>query len=406
MKNKLNSLLNQIFASGFSFLVLIISAKLLTGNDFGIISLIILLILTISVIPQSFIQMSVMSNSNKFTNKLYYFNNNSLLNIILIIFIIILLWCVYIINIFNVQNLFSFNSIVIYFISFQLYELTKKFLFVENKHILATYLESLKLLVPTIIFSILILKENFTFSIDSILIIVSIGYISFLIPCLKYFNFKNINFNDIKKITIENYHFGKWIFLSNTIQNINSNLYIYISAFILPIYIIGVLNAIRSFIGFSTVIFLTLDNYLTPKYASFYLANSKEKLENSVYSTYNKIGLLFIISYIFLGLFSEFILLTIYNKEISEYYYFIYFFLFANILMYYTRPIIVLSKTIGLTKILYLSSLPVLLFTIIFTYPMISYFETIGALIILCLGQLFHLISLKYFYKKESINHE
>lgn len=406
MKNKLNSLLNQIFASGFSFLVLIISAKLLTGNDFGIISLIVLFVLTISVIPQSFIQMSVMSNSNKFTNKLYYFNNNSLLNIILIIFIIILLWCVYIINIFNVQNLFSFNSIVIYFISFQLYELTKKFLFVENKHIIATYLESLKLLVPTIIFSILILKENFTFSIDSILIIVSIGYISFLIPCLKYFNFGNINFNDIKKITIENYHFGKWIFLSNTIQNINSNLYIYISAFILPIYIIGVLNAIRSFIGFSTVIFLTLDNYLTPKYASFYLANSKEKLENSVYSTYNKIGLLFIISYIFLGLFSEFILLIVYNKEISEYYYFIYFFLFANILMYYTRPIIVLSKTIGLTKILYLSSLPVLSFTIIFTYPMISYFETIGALTILCLGQLFHLISLKYFYKKESINHE
>lgn len=397
---KVFSLLNQIFASGFSFAIIIVSARLLIPDDFGVISLVIMISLLLSVISQSFINMPIMSNAFKNTHNKAYIFDNFLFQIILILIIIFIFYFFYFFNLFDMNDYFSYYLVVIYFSLFQVYEFIKKILFIENKHKLVTYLEIIKFLTSSIFLAYIIYSNDMLY-INHILEIIIIGYFSFIVFSFRYIKIFNFDMQRFKNILEENYIFGKWIFLSNIIQNINSNFYIYISAFLLPLYIIGVLNAIRSLIGFSTVVFLALDNYLTPKFAKLYLEINAHKLTNKINNIYNKIAVGLFIIYILMSIFSDLILNIVYGEKLIEYANYIYIYLLANMFMFFTRPILILTKTIGMTKIMFSSSLPTLFFTMIFTYPIIYIFQVNGALFVMCLAQVIHLASLKYFYNKE-----
>lgn len=402
MINKIMSLVNQVLASGFSFLIIVAASRLLSADDFGVITLIIMIAVLIAVIPQSFVLMPIMSNSFKEKNIESYFFHNGILLIAILLISSLIFFIFYINNYFSIQYFFGFFNVVVYFVSQQLYEFFKRIMFVKNLHRHITLYEVLKILTSlSLVF--LLVNESFTISIDTMLLAVTAGYLLFILFTVKHIKLVTINIDYFNLVKRKNYNFGKWIFISNTVQNINSNFYVYIAALLLPLNIIGALNAVRSLIGFSTVLFLALDNYLTPKYALFLSENNKEKLEETVMRTFNKIGLLLIGGSIMAVLFADEILSLIYGDEFAKYGYYLYFFLVANVFMFYTRPILILAKTIGVTKILFLASLPTLLFTLITTFSAIDLFKVNGALSIMCISQVIHLASLIYFYRKKSM---
>lgn len=402
MKNKVYSLVNQVLASGFSFLIIIVSSRLLSPDEFGVISLIIMISMLVSVIPQSFITMPIMSNSFKEKDRNKYYYHNTIILIIFLLFVSVVFLLFYYNNCCNIQNYFSFYSILIYFSIFQIYELLKKIMFVKNTHNHVVAFEFLKLSASSVTL-LLFFYYNRYIGIDQILFSISFGYFLFSVSTLKNIKPHNFSLLYLKKVISNNYKFGKWIFVSNVIQNINSNFYMYVAALLLPLSMIGALNAVRSLIGFSTVIFLALDNYLTPKYAQLYLKKGKHELQKIIAGTYTKIGILLIALYFLIALFSEKILDLVYGKQYEQYAYFLYVFLVANIFMFYTRPILILAKTIGVTKILFLASLPTLIFTVLITYTSIDLFQVNGALFIMLSSQLIHLLSLLFFYKKEML---
>jgi len=405
MKTKIYSLLNQIFASAFSFVVIILSARLLDTSEFGVISLIIMSSLLISVISQSFINMPIMSNALKrsLRDRERYLYDSFILQIVLVFFIVLIFSLFYYFNFFNMQAYFGFIAIIVYFATFQIYEFLKKILFIENNHKLVTSLEIVKFIFMLIGF-IIVYFSDIDLDISQILYIISFSYIAFILFSISYIKLTSFNKKRFQHLVIENYLFGKWIFLSNVIQNLNSNLYIYVSAFLLPLYVIGALNAIRSLIGFSTVIFLALDNYLTPKFSQLFLDLSIKDLTVKINKIYNKIGILLILVYMIMALYSDEIVRLIYGEDFIEYSYFMYVFLIANIMMFYTRPILILVKTIGLTKIMFLASIPTFIVTLIGVYPFIYFGGVDGALFMMLFVQVVHLISLKYFYNKEVKN--
>ena len=405
MKTKIYSLLNQIFASAFSFVVIILSARLLDTSEFGVISLIIMSSLLISVISQSFINMPIMSNALKrsLRDRERYLYDSFILQIVLVFFIVLIFSLFYYFNFFNMQAYFGFIAIIVYFATFQIYEFLKKILFIENNHKLVTSLEIVKFIFMLIGF-IIVYFSDIDLDISQILYIISFSYIAFILFSISYIKLTSFNKKRFQHLVIENYLFGKWIFLSNVIQNLNSNLYIYVSAFLLPLSVIGALNAIRSLIGFSTVIFLALDNYLTPKFSQLFLDLSIKDLTVKINKIYNKIGILLILVYMIMALYSDEIVRLIYGEDFIEYSYFMYVFLLANMVMFYTRPILILVKTIGLTKIMFLASIPTFIVTLVGVYPFIYFGGVDGALFMMLFVQLAHLISLKYFYNKEVKN--
>jgi len=402
---KFYSLLNQVFASGFSFVVIILSARLLNTSEFGVISLIIMSSLLISVISQSFINMPIMSNALKRSlgDRERYLYDSFILQIVLVFFIVLIFSLFYYFNFFNMQAYFGFIAIIVYFATFQIYEFLKKILFIENNHKLVTSLEIVKFIFMLIGF-IIVYFSDINLDISQVLYIISFSYILFILFSFSYIKFTTFNKKRFQHLVIENYFFGKWIFLSNIIQNLNSNLYIYVSAFLLPLSVIGALNAIRSLIGFSTVIFLALDNYLTPKFSQLFLDLSIKDLTVKINKIYNKIGILLILVYMIMALYSGEIIRLVYGENFIEYSYFMYVFLLANMVMFYTRPILILVKTISLTKIMFLASIPTFIVTLVGVYPFIYFGGVDGALFMMLFVQLAYLISLKYFYNKEVKN--
>ena len=209
----------------------------------------------------------------------------------------------------------------------------------------------------------------------------------------------NIDLSYLKKIKKDNYVFGKWVFLSNTLQNINSNFYLFISAMLLPLSAIGALNSAKTLIGLATVVFLALDNYLIPKYAKRYMDYGREAIEREILPVFIRIGSILIFMYSLVAFFPNELMGFIFGENFAQYGYFLYYFLISSLLMFCTRPILILAKTIGETKVMYQAALPTLLFVLIVSYGVINFYGVDGALSIMLLAQLIYLASLIYFYK-------
>ena len=399
MQDKVYSLANQGAASVFSFALIVVSTQLLSPEDFGFLSLVILVNLLVSVIPQSFIFMPIMSSAQKNEHHSKYFFNNFLILSICLIVVSLLLWLAFLFNIFDVNKYVNYYSIIFYFISFHVYEFTKKIMYVKNLHRKATIIEIIKFAVVFILMTTVFSEAD----IDMILIIASIGYICFIMFSYKNLGFTGFDLKYITQLVRKNYIFGVWIFLANTIQNINTNFYIYVSALLLPLEIIGVLNVVRSFIGISTVFFLAMDNYLTPKYAIMYAKKDVRSLNISAIRAYRKAGFPLLIIYILVGFFAENILNIVYGEYYAQYSSYVYLFLIANIFMYLTRPILMLAKTIGATRLIFNASLPPLIAVIGAGYIIIQEYQVNGALFIMLVTQLVSLISLLYFYRRTII---
>jgi O-antigen/teichoic acid export membrane protein len=396
---KFYSLTNQIIASAFSFSIVIIASRLLNSHDFGVMSIVIMVSLLVAILPQSFVTMPIMSNTYKHKDMDRYFFYNIVILLGILVFIGIILSITYAINLLMMQNYFSLLIVLGYFIVFQIYEFIKRVLFVKDLHRELTFYE----IVKAVIFGSFLFAATYfdlQFDIDLILISLIVSYLVFILIIFKHIRRSAIDKFFFLHVVKENYHFGKWIFTSNTIQNLSSNIYMYIAALLLPLNIIGALNAVRSLVGFSTVIFLAIDNYLTPKYAQFYNQNSLLELEKMSQKIFLPLGYIFIFFSIGVGLFAEDLLGIVYGNDFKQYGYYLYYFLAANLLMFYTRPLLLLSKTIGLTKIMFFASIPTLLFSVIMTYPVVAMFHVDGALFIMLITQAVHLFGLHLYYKR------
>tara|TARA_B100000674_G_C37976340_1_gene979590 strand:- start:2127 stop:3386 length:1260 start_codon:yes stop_codon:yes gene_type:complete len=402
--NPIFAVINQALSSLFTFGILILASRTLPVNEFGIYSLLVVAMVIFSLAPQAFVLMPMMSMSKDFnTLKPQIYSNL----FIFFIFLIVSLGLVVFLYYFNsslVEKYVSLMPIIFWIISFQFHEFLKRILYIGDMHKETIFYEIVKAVCALVSLTFFfILNEGL--NIDDILVGISVGYLCFslvVIYKIDFFKIPTINpTNNFRK----NYAFGKWIFLGNGISYIQNNFFVYITALLLTIETVAGLNAVRSLIGFSTVIFLAIDNYLAPKLAATYQNEGLEPLISKVFSFYIRIGWLFAIVYIMIGLFSESLITIIFGEIYADSSIYLKYFLVASFLSFMVRPYLILSRTIHVTNIIFRGSIFPAIFAVIFSYPLIYIYDDMGALIMAVLGSLFLLMCTAFFFWNHKIKY-
>ena len=118
--------------------------------------------------------------------------------------------------------------------------------------------ELLKLFLLIFFIFLVIQFENFDLKNLIFVLVLSILITIFLL--YKNLSFQRLNIKYVNSFKNESYNFGKWILVSNLIQNFGSNFFIYISVILLTSEEIALINAPKIILGLSTITLLAIDN--------------------------------------------------------------------------------------------------------------------------------------------------
>lgn len=391
------AVMNQAIASGYTFLLLVVASRVLEVNDFAKYSLIILVINAITIAPQAFAFMPLLSNSTS-PKKLDSRIGSDFIFMLLTI-IIQLTLVSFILILFGILDEIGANIflIILLIFLFQSYEFLKRIIFVRNDHKFLLLIETIKL-TSTFVFIKICFDYSVTYSIDQIILGMLIGYASFIIAMKKDMLtiFSNIK---IKKHYFQfNFNFGKWVFVGNLISYLQNNFFVYVSAIVLSLEIVAGLNAIRSLVGVSTVIFLSIDNFLAPKLAIILEKNGYIYMLKIIKKIYFKISIVIAIIYSISSIFHYELITIIFGSNFSEYSYFLPYFLFGSFFAFLSRPVLILSRTVGLTEVLFYGSLIPAIIVVLFSYFLITTFGVHGSLLVTIFSNITMAASLIIFY--------
>ena len=391
--NPIYALMNQALSSFFTFGVLILASRALPTNEFGIYSLLVLTLALFSLAPQAFVFMPMMSMSKDFSSlNLRIYSDFLILCLMLLISLGVGI-VLYYFNLTSVGEYVSLGSLICWVVSFQGHEFLKRVLYISDRHRALVLYEIVKLVGAILALALLYFWHG-KFDIDTILIGTTFAYLCFSCIAISRADFPtSFTINPIGTFA-KNFAFGKWIFLGNGISYFQNNFFVFVTALLLPLETVAGLNAVRSLIGFSTVIFLAIDNYLAPKLAGVYQSEGLENLINKVISFYLRSGWIIAVIYVGIGLFSENLVTMIFGERYADSSVYLNYFLVVSFLGFMARPFLILSRTIHATKIIFWGSVGPAIFALVFSYPLIFTYGDIGAVSMAVLGSLLFLVSL------------
>lgn len=391
--NPLYAVMNQALSSFFTFTVLIVASRVLTTDEFGVYSLLALMLGLFSLAPQAFVFMPMMSASADLSALSQRISSDLILLCVILLASLAFGMALYYFNIDRIGAFVSLSCLIVWVISFQLHEFMKRVFYIGDRHGDLVFLELVKSAVAAIII-ILVYLSNKTIDINTILMTSSLAYAAFIFFAARAVKvLRSLSMSDVEVFST-NYAFGKWIFLGNGVNYIQSNFFVFVTALLLPMHTVAGLNAVRSLVGFSTVIFLAIDNYLAPKLVRTYERQGLSALTDSVAYFYVKCGLGIAVIYVGLGYFSESVVITVFGDKYSDSSGYLNYFLIVSFFGYLARPFLILSRTIHATDIIFRASVGPAIFALIFSYPIVMLFGDIGAILMPILGSILFLISL------------
>ncbi|WPY98256.1 hypothetical protein [Christiangramia sp. OXR-203] len=402
ISTKFGHLINQILYSAFSFGVSFIAARLLTVGLFGEFSYAISLFPLLGIVPLSFIHFPFMNFYSKWGKKKNEFYTGNLIIATVLIFIISL----FLIGILILTNTLKeyLPLIFTYFFLYQIYDFQRKVNLTISNILLLNITELSR--VTLLLVGLIILNYMNMFTLNFFLItLVLVLITSLLIPvCFSKkheFNFEKLAFAKIYK---ESFQFGKFIFLSNVVQNISANLFLYISVFLLSTDSIARLNAPKIILGVSSIFLLSMDNFYTPKIAERINGNKRD-ISHEVFKIFRDIKIFYIIlviGCIFLITIQDFIIQILFGAKYAQGENFLWGFIVVGLLYSFSRPFLIVIRVFERTKFLFISSLYILIFTMLLTYPLMHYFGALGGILTMILSALFQLSIFIFDFKRNA----
>lgn len=396
------SVVDQILVSGARFLIGIFAARLLGKTDYSMYVLLwsnVLLITSLhsSIIISPLLTLGASSNNHKngsfFTTLL--FNNNALL---LILSIPLIIYGLY-------ENL-SWGLIGSYILLMYVHHIQDFF----RRYYYATNNVKFSLIVSISYIILLFLSIVLMHLIN--VNTISTYFVSILCPsiiCIAIFSTKFlIEFPSVelfKNITGQVYDFSKHIALFSFTQFISGNLFVYACAYMLSKDIVADIGVVRNLFGPFVVLFIAIDNYLSPLAVRLYEKKGAQALKKYLGRCIFLCCGLIITTGIPLNIYSSDIILIIYGEGYENASSTILYFFIAHIVMFIVRPVSIYLKTLNITKAFTISGFVSLTITSLLCFPFIKYFGLAGALALPVLQQLSNLISLLFFSSKASIIH-
>ena len=373
---------DQAFYNLFSFVLIVILVRTLPSVSFGYFSSAYYLFPLLSIIQHALIQMPLMNLSGKYDAELPRF---LLANLVLsfclglgvsALFALILL-------ILNVPTINIILFSLFYFL-FQCYEIIRRILIVQEKKIKLLFADIFRFILPITLFYSLGESKH-------ILSILIFGFIFLNLIFMPYEIFKYSQ-RGISSFWKKNWQFGRWICANNIIQNISSNLFLYLGIVLLTTHELVSINAPRVVMGLGSILFLSMENIYTPK-----LHRTKKsfgRLSRMVVWIFKDYAVFFVMFYSVLGIVFTLqgtisqILFKIPSEDSTMWAY-----IAVLGLSGIYRPILLVLRFSGLDKNLLRASLISFIIVLVGTYPMMYSFGLKGALFMMMILPLYNLIA-------------
>jgi O-antigen/teichoic acid export membrane protein len=205
-----------------------------------------------------------------------------------------------------------------------------------------------------------------------------------------------------KDITKRVYNFSKHIALFSFTQFISGNLFVYASAYMLSKDSVADIGVVRNLFGPLMVLFIAIDNYLSPLAVRINEEKGTLALKKYLYRCILVCCGLIITFGVPLIIYSSEIISIIYGEGYENASSATLWFFLAHVIMFIVRPVSIYLKTLEITKPFAISGFVSLAITSLLCFPFINYFGLAGALALPVLQQLSNLISLLFFSMKTS----
>jgi O-antigen/teichoic acid export membrane protein len=385
-------LLNQSFVSGSRFLIVIMLARFLGLEEFGIYNLLwsVVLFLVSIQIPAIINPMLTMPSENK-----YFFTVLLRLQIVFLLFAMALMAFIFLIASYFYEIRLSYAVLtILYGCMYMLYEFLRRYELVFGKN--NSYIAGFDIFVNlSALLMVMYLGLNDGLSIEVFFLISTVIFFIASFALISRFPYrKNVNNLIAYALTKKIFLYAKPQLSASILQFMSGNFFVYMSAILLGPVAVGAIRAAASILSFFIVIFNALDNYL-PKIFREYMKISKVDL----YAYFQNIlvkGLIVSIPVsAIIIIYSKEIILLAYGEEYVDKAFLVVWFSISHIFMYLIRPVSIYLRIIGEVKIFSSAAITVGLFTLLLTIPFIYLYGYLGAMVIM-LGQQILQFSLMY----------
>jgi O-antigen/teichoic acid export membrane protein len=405
--NKLSPLIDQFVVSMSNFVITILLARLLNLTDFGLYSIVWLIVISIASLVQALIFSPMLSFSPKMSlsSKRIFFNvTYSQLLVLLAILLFFLSLISFTSYFFDLHTMFKVTLGVLFVsVPYYLFEYFRRELMIKGKSIgllCADCLTYLTILCSLYLFEV----ESLYYAVMTISICFSGVVVVFMVTSNSRLVAFWLNTPEYRSLIIKQYYFSKWLVASSGLQFLNGNVFTLFAGAFVSMAQVGYLRMAQNIVGIINPIYVFLDNH-----AQLYLAKIKsEKGSEACEKAYLKIAILcmmglgFILVIIFT--FKTEIITFVYGKqsaELNEYMVLMIFLSFITGANFLERLI---SKVRENTHIIFKSYIHSSILSCISVYPLILYFEGRGAVFAMIFAQVIMLISILSCKTQKTVN--
>jgi len=393
-------LIDQFLVSGSNFLLGILLVRSIGLEQYGVFTLLWMVILFALGINHAFITKPMLSLAPKMkqVEKENYLQSILWLQIILSSFLSLLGNIICYISTFfpfPIPNI-EFGFILSFILFFQLFhDYFRKRCFIEDRLYLVLitdgilYLGQLLFIVAfwfrgglnlnQILVTILVVNAT-------AVIIVGIGFKTNLVL--------NRNFFESWK---KQFHYSKWLLGTALLQWFSGNYFVIIAATILGPIAVGALRMAQNVMGFFHILFLSMENIVPIKAAKLFQFNGWLAMSQYLKNTTIKMGMIFLILLALLAGSAPWIIELLYGSEYLDYSYIIIVYCGLYVLVFLSLPLQFALRSVELTYPLFIAYILATIFSFICAHYFLLQWQMAGLLLGLFISQLITALTYTYY---------
>lgn len=264
-------------------------------------------------------------------------------------------------------------------LAFQFQDFLRRYFFVRESAALAfvndciCYLGRVLLLVIFFKFRVLDIKE----------VLWLIAFTAALAAVIGFFKTERLIFSRIfiYRVITDQWHFSKWLIVSALMQWTSGNFFLIVAGGSLGTLAVGAIKAAQNIIGITHILFQAMENFVPSKAANAFAKEGAPGLLKYLQGI-SLIGGIFITGIVlFAAIFSDFWFQFVYGNEYLNYSHILKWFSLIYFFGFFIIPLSAGLRAIERTKPLFKSLFFMSLVSVVFAYPLISFFGLNGVMI-------------------------
>lgn len=275
----------------------------------------------------------------------------------------------------------------------------RKYFFI-NKNYLGAVWSDIKVY-GSIFCNLLIFNHLGVLSLQTLVMIMTTGYIlgltskSFWKLC---FQFKT---NEIIPTIKRHYHFSIWLLGTSVMQWFSSNFFIVAAAGVLGASAVGILRIGQNIIGLTHVLFLGMENVIPTEASRQFLKNGKAGLVTYIKSVSLKAGIVVALILGTMSLAAPQLLTLFYGPEYADQSFVVVWYCLLYVFVFFGYPARFLLRTLHETRPIFIAYVITAVICSVTAYPIVQFFGIIGCLVGLLFTQIITLLVYFFFLNQK-----